>query len=361
MSLNINRLPIISITKQHGFGLIEVMIAMTLGLLILGGISQYYVSGNRTDATTQALNQITDNARFIANKLGREVRMASYTGPMRIASTNLLNVSAAIPLAYDLSEGITGFDNLASGAIPTELDDHLNPADLVPTPNTDVVVLRTTQDVQPVMLAADSTASNISIENVTNSSRSCANGSPISGICMNDLLLISDYRKAFFFQASSITSGGVITHTDAGTPGNNVTSWTETFTKVSEVIPYQTVTYFLAEGANGQSALFRQENAEPAVEFIPNVVNFQVTYGVDTNGDKSVDGSYIAAGAVTNWDNVLSVRFSLLLASENNSVVDTPMSVSAPAFPNGTSTAPSGDRRLYKSLIFTAALRNRIQ
>ena len=163
MSLNINRLPIISITKQHGFGLIEVMIAMTLGLLILGGISQYYVSGNRTDATTQALNQITDNARFIANKLGREVRMASYTGPMRIASTNLLNVSAAIPLAYDLSEGITGFDNLASGAIPTELDDHLNPADLVPTPNTDVVVLRTTQDVQPVMLAADSTASNISI------------------------------------------------------------------------------------------------------------------------------------------------------------------------------------------------------
>ena len=95
-------------------------------------------------------------------------------------------------------------------------------------------------------------------------------------LCMNDLLLISDYRKAFFFQASSITSGGVITHTAAGTPGNNVTSWTETFTTVSEVIPYQTVTYFLAEGANGQSALFRQETAEPAVEFIPNVANFQV-------------------------------------------------------------------------------------
>ena len=77
---------------------------------------------------------------------------------------------------------------------------------------------------------------------------------------------------------------------------------------------------------------------------------------------KSVDGSYIAAGAVTNWDNVLSVRFSLLLASENNGVVDTPMSVSAdPAFPDGTSTAPNGDRRLYKSLTFTAALRNRIQ
>ena len=175
---------------------------------------------------------------------------------------------------------------------------------------------------------------------------------------MNDLLLISDYRKAFFFQASSITSGGVITHTDVGTPGNNVTSWTETFTTVSEVIPYQTVTYFLAEGANGQSALFRQETAEPAVEFIPNVANFQVTYGVDTNSDKSVDGSYLTAGAVTNWDNVLSVHFSLLLASENNSV-DTPMSVAAPAFPNGTSTAT--DRRLYKSLIFTAALRNRIQ
>lgn len=361
MYLNINRFPIISITRQHGFGLIEVMIAMTLGLLILAGISQYYVSGNRTDATTQALNQITDNVRFIANKLGREVRMAGYTGPMRIASTNLLNVSTAIPLAYDLSEGIAGFDNLASGAIPTELNSHINPNTLGPIANTDVVVLRTTQDVQPVMLAADSTASNITIENVTNSSRSCTSGSPLSGICANDLLLISDYRKAFFFQASSITSGGVITHTATGTPGNNVISWTETFTtdSASEVIPYQTVTYFLAEGANGRPALFRQENAEQAIEFIPNVANFQVTYGVDTNSDKSVDGSYIAAGAVTNWDNVLSVRFSLLLASENNGVVDTPMSVAAPAFPNGTSTAT--DRRLYKSLIFTAALRNRIQ
>ncbi len=362
MSLNIKRFPIISITRQHGFGLIEVMIAMTLGLLILAGISQYYVSGNHTDVTTQALNQITDNARFIANKLGREVRMANYTGPMRIASTNLLDVSAAIPLAYDLSEGITGFDNVASGAIPAELAAHLNPTTLVPSPNTDVVVLRTTKDVQPVMLAADSTASNITIQNVANSSRSCASGTPVSGICANDLLLISDYRKVFFFQASSITSGGVITHTDAGTPGNNVTAWTETFTTVSEVIPYQTVTYFLSEGENGQSALFRQENAEPAVEFISNVANFQVTYGVDTNSDKSVDGSYIAADAFTNWDNVLSVRFSLLLASENNGVVDTPMSVSAdPAFPDGTSTAPNGDRRLYKSLTFTAALRNRIQ
>jgi type IV pilus assembly protein PilW len=359
MSRNINRLSVIAITRQHGFGLIEVMIAMTLGLLILAGISQYYVAGNRTDATTQALNQITDNARFIANKLGREVRMTGYTGPMRIASTNLLNVSASIPLAYDLSEGIIGFDNLVSGAIPTKLNTHINPNTLELVGNTDVVVLRTTQDVQPVMLTADSTASNLTIENVTNSSRSCITGSPVSGVCANDLLLISDYRKAFFFQASAITAGGVITHTDAGTPGNGTTSWTETFTTVSEVIPYQAVTYFLAEGENGQSALFRQENAESAVEFIPNVANFQVTYGVDTNGDKSVDGSYIAASAVTNWDNVLSVRFSLLLASENNGVVDTPMSVSVPAFPNGTSIAPN--RRLYKSLTFTAALRNRIQ
>lgn len=359
MSRNINRVSVIAITRQHGFGLIEVMIAMTLGLLILAGISQYYVAGNRTDATTQALNQITDNARFIANKLGREVRMAGYTGPMQIASTNLLDVSASIPLAYDLSNGIAGFDNLVSGAIPAALNAHINPNTLVPIANTDVVVLRTTQDVQPVMLAANSTASNLTIENVTNSSRSCTSGSPLSGICVNDLLLISDYRKAFFFQASSITPGGVITHTAAGTPGNNVTAWTETFTTVSEVIPYQTVTYFLAEGENGQSALFRQENAEQTVEFIPNVANFQVTYGVDTNGDKSVDGSYITASAVTNWNNVLSVRFSLLLASENDGVVDTPMNVSAPALPDGTSTAT--DRRLYKSLIFTSALRNRIQ
>jgi type IV pilus assembly protein PilW len=360
MFLNINRtlkLPNIVLTKQSGFGLIEVMIAMTLGLLILAGISQYYISGNRTDVTTQALNQITDNARFISNKLGREVRMAAYTGPMQIASTNLLTASAASQLAYDLSVGITGFDNVTSAAMTTALSDHL--ASAQPIANTDIVIFRTTQDVQPVLLAADSTASNVTIQNVTNSSRGCSSGLPVSGICTSDLLLISDYRKAFFFQASAITSGGVITHTATGTPGNGTTSWTETFTKVSEVIPYQTVTYFLANGANNRPALFRKENAATAVELIPDVANFQVTYGVDTTGDKSVDGSYIAGGAVTNWSNVLSVHFSLLLASQNDGIVDSPMHVSAPAFPDNTTTAT--DRRLYKSLTFTAALRNRIQ
>lgn len=358
MFLNINRLSVISMTKQQGFGLVEVMIAMTLGLLILAGISQYYVSGNRTDATTQALNQITDNARFIANKLGREVRMAGYIGPMQsVTVQNTFADPGDLTIANNFAVGITGFNNVTSAGMTTEVSTYLDD-DPEPIDNTDMVVFRTTQDVQPIPLTATSTTNSISVPKNIASSRSCNTGTAISGICADDSLLISDLRNALFFQASSITanaSGAVIAHSEAD-------EWSSiTFNNTAEVVPYQTITYFLAEGENGRSALFRKENAVDAVELIPNVANFQVEYGVDSNGDKSVDGSYAVASAVTNWGNVLSVRFSLLLASENNGVVDTPMNVSAPLFPNGTSTAPNGDRRLYKSLIFTAALRNRIQ
>lgn len=77
--------------RQQGFGLIEVMIAMTLGLFIIAGISEYYLSSRQTDTTNQALKQITDNARFLINRIGQEGRMAGYTGVLQLTPSNLLN------------------------------------------------------------------------------------------------------------------------------------------------------------------------------------------------------------------------------------------------------------------------------
>ena len=366
----------VRLVDQHGFGLIEVMIAIMLGLIIIAGIMKLFVTNHQTDMTTQALGQISENARYIMNRIGRETRMAGYSGAMRLTPTNMLN--NANNLAFDFdgslitgSTAIVGYNNF-SAELPADVAAYLNPADPKPLLNTDLLILRTTYDSAPVALTGNTTAVTIPVANNIASSRSCSVGVAISGICSGDLLLISDYRKARIFQASSITAAGVITHLPGGDPGNATATWTLSptdglFDTNAEVIPYQTVAYYVATApTSGQPGLFRKENNQPARLLVPNVANFQLEFGVDTNSDRSVDGAYQAATAVTNnsvagvpggWADVLSVNITLLLAGQNNGAVDTAQTNLL--FPDGIHSAP--DRRLYKTTNFTAALRNRLQ
>lgn len=358
-TIDLSRKGLFSLCSQRGIGLVEVMIGMTLGLVLLAGISGYFISGKKTDNTAEGLNQISENARYISGKLGLEIRMAGYTGPVQLTPTNLLN--SATTLAYQYSVAITGFNNVTSGALPVALNIHLT-GDAQPLTNTDVLILRTTRDMQPVPLSVNSTASTATVvTNINAAVRTCNVGTAVSGICAGDVLLISDYRKAAVFQASAITEAGAISHAASGTPGNATVSWSGSdlsFGSNSEIIPYQTVTYYIANNADHVPTLYRKENAAVAVALIPGVANMQITYGEDTDNDKSVD-AYRDAAAVTNWSNVLSIRVALLMTSRNDNLVTTPVALSEPALPSGATTAT--DRRLYKPLIFTAALRNRVQ
>ncbi|WP_316672466.1 PilW family protein [uncultured Tolumonas sp.] len=358
----------VRLVRQRGFGLIEVMIAIMLGLIIIAGVMKLFVSNHQTDATTQALSQISENARYVMNRISRETRMAGYSGAMRLTPVNMLN--NANNLAFDFdgsivtgSAAILGYDNVSGAALPADLNAYMGAVDPTPLDNTDVLILRTTYDIQPVALTGNTTAAAIPVVNNIASSRSCPTGVAVSGICSGDLLLISDYRKARIFQASAISAAGDITHVAVGDPGNAIATWTLSaadglFDTNAEVIPYQTVGYYVAtDPATGQPGLFRKENNQPARLLVSNVANFQLEYGIDTNSDRSVDGGYQTAASVTNWANVLSVNITLLLAGQNNGAVDS-VQTNLP-FPDGIHSSP--DRRLYKTINFTAALRNRLQ
>lgn len=54
---------------------------------------------------------------------------------------------------------------------------------------------------------------------------------------------------------------------------------------------------------------------------VEDIGNFQLTYGVDTNNDNSVD-SYVTAAEVTDWLNPLSIRLELTIDSNNAEITD---------------------------------------
>jgi type IV pilus assembly protein PilW len=63
---------------HRGFTLVELLVALVIGLLLTVLVSQVFVSSKRAYATTDDLSRMQENMRFAHDILGRTVRMASY-------------------------------------------------------------------------------------------------------------------------------------------------------------------------------------------------------------------------------------------------------------------------------------------
>lgn len=341
--------------SQKGLSLIELMVAMLIGLILIAGIGNIFIDSKRTYSFQQGLARIQENGRMALEFLGRDIRMAGYTGCAGgeySSVTNTLNNSTA--LNFDFSRGVRGYEVGAS--IPSDLSG-LSPAPLL---NTDVLILK-----GPV-------GDGVKIQGVQNSDQNLdvyysapePGGCP-SGICQGDILMATDCMKTFIFQATQTSTPGSgilrLGHSASGNPGNNISSWggngvgaQGVFGADAEVVKIQTVYYYVGVSqASGQPALFMQVGANVAQEILDSVENMQLLYGRDTGTDLVPD-QYDTATAVTSaaaWDKVGAVRVQLLVRSEDG-VTD----AAQPYSFNGVNVTPT-DRRLRHVFVSTVGVR----
>ncbi|ARU27615.1 hypothetical protein CBR65_09340 [Cellvibrio sp. PSBB006] len=66
--------------KQAGLSLIELMIAITLGLILMAGVIQVFLSSRVTFATQQAMSRVQETGRLAVEFMARDIRMAGYMG-----------------------------------------------------------------------------------------------------------------------------------------------------------------------------------------------------------------------------------------------------------------------------------------
>jgi len=67
-------------STQHGVSLVELLIAMTLGLVLLAGMLTVFAGNKQSSELNTALAQIQENARFALSRMSRDMRMAGYQG-----------------------------------------------------------------------------------------------------------------------------------------------------------------------------------------------------------------------------------------------------------------------------------------
>jgi type IV pilus assembly protein PilW len=114
----------------------------------------------------------------------------------------------------------------------------------------------------------------------------------------------------------------------------------------------QALTYSIHHPALQEPMLMRSRNGAPAVELVAGIENMKFLYGEDTTGDQ-VANLYHAAGSVSDWDAVVSVRIHLL-ARSSNEVLEAPQVYQ---FDGQSYTA--SDRRLRREFSSTVTIRNR--
>lgn len=70
---------------ERGFGLVEVMIAVTLGIVIILGITQIFASAKQSYMTQDAASRLQEDARYVLSRMVQDIRMAGMFGCLPVS------------------------------------------------------------------------------------------------------------------------------------------------------------------------------------------------------------------------------------------------------------------------------------
>jgi type IV pilus assembly protein PilW len=343
-----------SLVKQQGLSLIEFMIAGVIGLILILGLTQIFVSNRQAFDTTAASADVQETGRMATEILAKAIRNADYWGCVdKSRIFNNLNDGASIdPDVLGFDAGLDGDDNNADAS------------DTI-TDNTDVIVVRGTRGSSEVQLSGP-----------MNNSSAVMGVTSVAGLSEDDIVAVTDCRGGDIFQITALPSGNKIQHNTGGSvlPGNGKNSGPCTGgsnsanclsqiydTGASILVPYSH-RYFVGPGVSGEPALFLRRGvlsgtnigSTQSIELVDGVEDMQILYGEDTNGDGTVN-AYRSAAAVGDMNDVLSVRASLLVRSRQQNVLD-----SAQALTFNGVAVDGGDLRLRRVYTMTSTIRNRM-
>lgn len=351
--------------REDGLSLIELLVSMLIAAFIFSGVLSVMLSSRNSHVAEQETAVLQENQRFATALLTRDIRMAGSFGCAsigRVFSANVIATSfndggligESAVMGYEGSGGTTSF--------PSAFQSKAYAAS-----GSDAVILRYADPDLSVLIKQHSAAA---AEMETHAAHR---------FNTNDILMVVDStcRHAGLFQLTS-TSSTVIGHAQSG--GNcttvlfaqdaNITctsascgtgscgGFTPTpYADGSEVIKYVANAYYIGSSSvvPGTLALKRQVlsgTSTRSEEIAQGVESMELLYGVDS--DATPDGDvdrFVSANDVTDWATVMSVRFDLVLRSQNE-MFDTAQTKTI----NGVSYTDRFVRQLVSS---TVQIRNR--
>ncbi|WP_234419102.1 PilW family protein [Parazoarcus communis] len=307
--------------SQAGLTLVELMIAMTLGLFLLLGLTNVFLAQRQSFRVNENLSQMQNNTRVAFELMAREIREAGGNPCGTTQVANVVNgASTSSWLDWDTG-GILGYES--NVALPGKAFGTTTGARVA---GTDAVTIRTGSMNNNIVITEHDTASAQFKVNTT-----------AHGIADGDMLMVCDYKQAAIFQvtSASATNVTIVHNTGTGVPGNcskglgfptdcsSVTGNQYDFSNNGFLTKFRSTAWYVGNNAQGGRSLFRIVNGATGApeEIAQGVTDMQLQYLTRTGTNPA--GSYVDASAVTSWDNppaatqVVAVRVVLDLESRD--------------------------------------------
>ena len=325
-----------SIAFSRGMTLVELMIALTIGLMLLAGAASMFITNKRIYQDIGDLGALQENGRFALETMMKDVRMSGYPGcnnDMALVNNRLEtpgNAPTMLNFDYSLEGSEAGAAWAPSGNTGiTSTSGNGGERDMVS--GTDAIAVRY---LAPVVIAG--TTAKITGD-ITGSA--AVPVTDADDFTVGELMAVSDCDAADIFQITN-KSGNTLVHAsfgsndlpvvqdydDDGTPSdadiapNNADADLSDYSAGADLSRYIVRRYYvgLDQTASGLApALFWQtpENYDAPQVLVEGVEDMQILYGKDTDADGVAD-SYMTAAAVgtaDEWKKIVNVKLALLM------------------------------------------------
>lgn len=288
-------------SRQSGLSIVELMVSLVISAAVIAGSVQVMVSSKQNYLDQDEIGFIQNNIRYALDLIGRDVRMAGYMGCSARETVQIANVIGNTSSGFVSVYALEGFDgDISTAGFPTVYQ-----ADA--TVGTDSFLIRR---------ASDSVQWDVKSHNADNATLNLWNAHTYAP---GTTLMIADAscRNVGLFQVSGpsgVPSNELVHDVGAGTANcmtaiigeykcDAVCNCTGTPASVvsygpgSKVMEFMSHAYYIDESdvIPGMSALKRRvlrTNGPPATvveEIALGVVDMQVLYGADGDGDGAVD------------------------------------------------------------------------
>jgi type IV pilus assembly protein PilW len=304
----------------RGFTLIELMVAMLLGLIIVGGATSLIVANRQSYRTNEALSQVQESARTAFELLARDVREAGINGcDSNGRMANVLDTPPGGLYWWQTWFGIAGYESSeVNPAVPT------SSATSERVAGTDSVILQGIQGTGLTIENHDPTSSNVKINATT------------TDFVDDDILIVCDFDHAVMLQVTNYSDSNVTVVHDTGggvaDPGNcskglgypticSTNGNPYIFLPNSQIGRMSAVAWYIGNNnraEEGGRSLYRRRLGSGAQiqieEVVAGVTNLQLTYS-----EQGVD-EFREADSIGNWSNVNAMMIELTVQSADQRV-----------------------------------------
>jgi len=278
--------------KMAGLSLIELMVAMFVGLILVGGTASVYLASKNSYLEVERMARLTQNGRFAVQLIAESIIHAGYTGELPAGSIELdsnLTVVAGTDCtgaaaAYDVEHYMFAATSDANGDAFGCVDDAV--------PGTSVILMK---NVRPMkIIDSDDNGIVDSPEAITGT---------------NTYIMANNLRGVMFDGADtapSIEEGGDI-------PGGS--AWI-----------YQVQVFYIRDNGTGNPVLSRKmlawngaAMAFTTEDLITGVERLSFLFGSDSNADGEIDIYRTAANVpAIEWLNIGAIQINVLVRSETS-------------------------------------------